>query len=715
MEKPGPTGEPEAAAPAPDPSAGQAPSQEPSQEPSQAPSAGQPTQAAGRAPAAPPSGGTPLTEEELKAAAAKAQEEAAASASEEAAAPLTETEGEGTQEADTQTAGTPPESQTDTTPDAPQPGVQGQPGTSPIPPRQRPPEQGKSVQTGTAGVHAPRRERKPRPAPEVPPDATPAQLMEEYGQGLGSQKSRCITSAILTGGLLLLSLLESGLVLPVKDWVPEQVFLAAGFVLFALVGWLCWDVLEDGLVQLTNKTPNQNTLALFAAFFTVIDGLTLLVFHLRESTVPLFAPCSLVLTCHAMGRYFLQSARYGASRSAAAVAQPYLVTQDANLLQGQTAFRKWLGPVKGFGSQLRTLSEGEFRFQRLTPVLLIACVVFSLLTTVVHKQANLVFWSLAALFCASSTLGASMTLSLPWKVLSKRLEKNGVALAGWPGLVAGKGGKSAILGDYDFYPPGSVTIRQAQHFGQWSMERATACAASVIRASGSGLTYLFDRTLKAQNGAYLAIERLVIQENGLMGYTPQGQLILVGDGEFMGRQAIALPQGVKGKDTLFCAVGGEMAGLFVLQYTLHPTITPALNALLLNGIHPVVATRDYHITPSRLRLRAYLSLKKLTYPELQRRVDLSGTKQPHSNALVAIICREGLPPYTEALVGARRLRRAGKLSSWLVNISACVGVFLAASLSSSGALSAMCAWNLSLYLLLWLAPIVLLALWARQF
>jgi hypothetical protein len=51
----------------------------------------------------------------------------------------------------------------------------------------------------------------------------------------------------------------------------------------------------------------------------------------------------------------------------------------------------------------------------------------------------------------------------------------------------------------------------------------------------------------------------------------------------------------------------------------------------------------------------------------------------------------------------------------MVNVSAVVGVFLTATLSSAGALSSMCAWNLSLFLLLWLAPVLLISLWTARY
>lgn len=584
--------------------------------------------------------------------------------------------------------------------------------------RQTPPPGG--TQTGNAAAAQPpfrlRWERKARPAPEAPPDAPAAQLALEYGQGLKSLKGRCVGAGVLTAILLVLSCLESGFgpIQILKDLFPGELFLPVGMALFVVVVILCANVLKNGLVQLTNKAPDGDTLALLAVLFTLADGISLLAFHLRTETLPFFAPCGLVLTFHLMGRYFTQSARHQTCRTAASVSKPYVVTQDPNVLTNQPAFRKWIGTPRGFGSQVRTLSDGEWRFQRLTPVLLVACIVLSMITTVAHHQPKLAFWSLSALFTAASTLGAAMVFSLPQQLLSSKLSKLGAALAGWPGAAASKGCKAAMVSDYDVYPPGTVTLLTARPFGNWSMDRVVSFAASAVRASGSGLAYVFDRSLRNEHGTYLEVEKLILQENGLVAEI-QSQQVLVGNSDFMSHQSIALPQGVRAKDAVFCAVGRELIGMFVLRYNLHPAILPALRALFAHKLNPVMVTRDFNLSPQRLRLGGRLPTDQIAFPDLQRRVNLSGPNQVHSDAMVAVLCREGLPPLADALIGARRIRRSGRLASVFVNVSACIGVFLTATLSSAGALSSMCAWNLSLFLLLWFLPVLLISLWTTQY
>lgn len=563
------------------------------------------------------------------------------------------------------------------------------------------------------GFH-PFKDRKAKAQAAPPPDAPPAQLSLEYGVGLKPLKNKTIGAAVLAVVLLVLALLDTGILSFLTDLVPEDILLYASLGGFVVCCALAWDVLKDGLVQLTNFTPGSSTLALFAAAFTLADGVTMVLTPLRESAVPFFAPCALVLLFQLIGQYCDRASKFQACRTASSVARPYVVTQDPDVLAGKTGFRKWLGLPKGFGSQIRTTSQADERFQKLTPVLMTACVCLALLTTVAHRQPKLVLWSLSALFTASATLGASLTLSFPLQILGSKLATLGVALAGWPGIAAAKGCRAALLTDNDLYPPGTVTLANSKPLSNLPMDRVVAYTASAIRASGSGLSYLFDKLLRSEGAKYLPIEKILLQDNGLIAQT-QGQQILVGNSDFMSKQGIALPTGIKYKNTVFCAVDRELIGMFGVRYALHTTIVPSLQSLLGHRIAPVLVTRDFNINPKRMRFSDRLNKDSLTYPDLQRRVTLSGPNQAHGQTIVAVLCREGMAPFTLALIAAKRVRRAAGLSSFFVRLSACVGVILTATLSSAGALGAMSAWHMALFLLLWFVPVLLLSLWAEQY
>ena len=603
-------------------------------------------------------------------------------------------------------------------PNAKKPGpaqAAGQPGQTAQQPLKGFGPKAQAGQLGKAfeGFH-PFKDRKAKAQAAPPPDAPPAQLSLEYGVGLKPLKNKTIGAAVLAVVLLALAFLDTGILSFLTDLVPEDILLYASLGGFVVCCALAWDVLKDGLVQLTNFTPGSSTLALFAAAFTLADGVTMVLTPLRESAVPFFAPCALVLLFQLIGQYCERASKFQACRTASSVARPYVVTQDPDVLAGKTGFRKWLGLPKGFGSQIRTTSQADERFQKLTPVLMTACVCLALLTTVAHHQPKLVLWSLSALFTASATLGASLTLSFPLQILGSKLATLGVALAGWPGIAAAKGCRAALLTDNDLYPPGTVTLANSKPLSNLPMDRVVSYTASAIRASGSGLSYLFDKLLRSEGAKYLPIEKILLQDNGLIAQT-QGQQILVGNSDFMSKQGIALPTGIKYKNTVFCAVDRELIGMFGVRYALHTTIVPSLQSLLGHRIAPVLVTRDFNINPKRMRFSDRLNKDSLTYPDLQRRVTLSGPNQAHGQTIVAVLCREGMAPFTLALIAAKRVRRAAGLSSFFVRLSACVGVILTATLSSAGALGAMSAWHMALFLLLWFVPVLLLSLWTEQY
>ncbi len=585
----------------------------------------------------------------------------------------------------------------------------------------RQPLKGFGPKAGTAGQTTkvfegfhPFRDRKARAQAAPPPDAAPAQLSLEYGVGLKALKHKTLGTLALTIVLVLLAFMDTGILPFLTDLIPENILRYASLGGFVVCCALAWDVLQDGLVQLTNFTPGSSTLALFASVFTLADGVTMVLTPLRESAVSFFAPCALVLLFQLIGRYCERSSKFQSCRMAASVAQPYVVTQDANVLAGKPGFRKWVGAPKGFGSQIRTTSRADAKFQKLTPVLMTACVCLSLLTTVAHHQPKLVLWSLSALFTASATLGAPLALNLPLQLFSGKLTEQGVALAGQPGLDATKGARAAVLLDGDLYPPGTVSLLKSEPLSELPMDRALGYTAALIRASGSGLSSLFGWALRTAGGKYVTVEKLVLQDGGLIGQA-QGQQVLVGNSDFMSKQGIALPTGIKYTNRVFCALDRELIGMFELKYALHATIVPSLKSLLAHHIAPLLATRDFNINPNRMRLSDRLPKEQLTYPDVQRRVELSSPNQPHGQTIVALLCREGMAPFSLALIASKRIRRAAGFSSFFVRLSACVGVILTATLSSAGALGAMSAWHMTLFLLLWFVPVLFLSLWTRQY
>ena len=347
--------------------------------------------------------------------------------------------------------------------------------------------------------------------------------------------------------------------------------------------------------------------------------------------------------------------------------------------------------------------------------LLLACLLFSLLASYGLGKPQHLLWCLSATFTASAAFGGALVYGRPFHKLARRLASSGAALAGWPGAAQSKKGDRILLTDGDLFPPGYVELNGIKVFGDWSIERVVGYTATLIRDSGSGLTKLFHDLLRAQGAIFRNAEHLCCYEGGGLSATIRGDQVLVGSAAFMNLMEVELPQGLHVKNAVFCAIEGELAGIFALNYTLPDMVFPSLEALMREKVGPVLATRDFNLIPAMLHQRFKLAADKMDFPPVERRRELSDPEQPHSPTVTAVLCREGLLPYGESVVAAKRLRWSTRFGAVLTCLGSCVGVLLAYYLTSVDAYGSLSPLNLLVFLLFWLAPVWFLTSWTAHY
>ena len=247
------------------------------------------------------------------------------------------------------------------------------------------------------------------------------------------------------------------------------------------------------------------------------------------------------------------------------------------------------------------------------------------------------------------------------------------------------------------------------------MERVVAYTATLLRDSGSGLAKLFHDQLRSLGGLMRNADRLCCYEGGGLSANIRGDQVLVGSAAFMNLMEIPLPPGLNVKNAVFCAINGELAGIFALNYTLPDTVFPSLDELMREKVGPVLATRDFNLIPSMLQHRFKLAADKMDFPPVERRRELSDPDQPHSDTLTALLCREGLHPFAEAVTAARRLRWATRTGAALCCLGSALGLVLAAYLVSASAFGSLSPLNLLVFLVMWLLPIWFLTGWVDRF
>ena len=134
--------------------------------------------------------------------------------------------------------------------------------------------------------------------------------------------------------------------------------------------------------------------------------------------------------------------------------------------------------------------------------------------------------------------------------------------------------------------------------------RSSSYAAAVVETAGSGLVPLFREILKSQNGRHYTVDTFRRYEGGGLGAEIGGDVILMGSLGFMKLMRVRMSEGTRLRQAVYMAINGELAVVFALNYAPAPQVKADLLCISrLKGLLPVLATRDFMITPQFLKQR----------------------------------------------------------------------------------------------------------------
>lgn len=559
----------------------------------------------------------------------------------------------------------------------------------------------------------PRRRAKPKPKPKEPirraPDTSPKELSRSFYNSWKSSKGRLPFQFILAAVLIALGAVVDAQLPQVQEWLGDSdtlvgILLTAGLAGACVLGL---DTLLEGIFQLFRGKPGLNTLASIGVLMTLIDSLWYSILT-REGPLPFCGFAALSLWAVAWGNCRKKQGLYLSCQMAAAISRPQRLTLDQGKWDNKGTFIKETGTAKGFGSQIQEPDGAQRVYRYAAPVMIVACLLFGILAAVGQKSAQYLIWNWAVIFVLATPLSATLAYGGPYTKLVKRLNRSGVILAGWEGAASMRGEAGIAVTDGDLFPEGYVQFNGIKNFGQVSLEKLTGCTASVMREMDTGLAKIFDDLIRTQGGFYRRVDDLKTAEGGFSGLI-RGDQVLVGCADYMNLMGVPLQQGYQVRNAVFCVINGQLQGIFALNYSLANNVKPALHALIYGGVNPILATRDFNITPTMLRQRFRLPTERMEYPPVDRRHLLSARGQPHNKTLGALIYREGLNACADAILGGRRLCTVVRLNTILAVAASVIGALLGFYLAMMGAYYSLSPLNILFFLAMWLLPALLIS------
>ena len=484
--------------------------------------------------------------------------------------------------------------------------------------------------------------RKKRAAEQ--PEHTFASLEAAYQfySAASAIRLRLLFSALAClASVLLLVLSTSAIVGDFSGY--SQVFSAIMLGLLLAQALLSYDICLSGVMQVLRLRFDQTSMLFVTLCAVIVDAF----FAVVQGRTPFCTVASILLLLALWGRSLLYEARRRSLRAAGNMEDPVAAVREEKAWHGYDCIFRAPGDAGQFAVQLEMPDAGSRIMRVYAPVMTAVTLVLSILTAMRGGRSFL--WSWTAMLLAGFPAGVLIAYAKPFSTFAKKLYRVGAAVAGWQGARILSGEAGLIVEDADLFPPQNVTQGGMKLYGSRPAPMVIGYANAVVQTAGSGLTPLFEQMMHDQNGRRYTV--------------------------------------------------------FALNYAPAESVRAGLAAVLRAGaLVPVLATRDFMITPQFLKQRYKIPPEHIEFPIVEERARLSASEAVRDGKQGALMARSSFASFAGSVVAARSLRSTAILSICIAIAGSALGVGLMFVLTFLGADLAASCWNLFLYTVLWLLP-----------
>ena len=558
----------------------------------------------------------------------------------------------------------------------------------------------------------PRRSEKPQPRRRPESESAvlhPEEAYRKYTREFGTLGTRLIIVVFLEI-LSLFFTLYSGLgwsFLPglFNGGVMAYVLLIL-LVIQILVSTDVWRNALRGLLELRFRL---DALLLVGASFSVIDAF----FAAYDSRTPLCAVGGALLCFSLWGKYDEAVAKINGMQLLRSARSPIGIVEVQDLMKGHRGIARSEGDLHRFMKHFDEPSRNERIMSLYAPLAGAAALILTAVISILSKTGF--FWTGSLLLLGAIPMAGFIGFSRAYYRLSRRLEESDAVLCGWYGAALFGGNHSILVSDADIFPRGSLSINGFKVI-QGNPDRIIAYAAAAIHAGGGALDPLFEELLEAHNCRHYPVDRFRHYENGGIGAEINGDVVLVGTGDFMRRMGVHMDNGMRVQQAAYVSIGGELAGVFALRYSAPDSVARGLAAIgRSRHFKTTLVTRCFLGTPGFLKAKYDIPTANVSYPATKERLRLSEAQRRNGEEQGAILSEDSFGAFAEAAAGGRSLHSCAAAALLLALASGVIGLILMAVLTALGSYGTASALNFLLYLAAWALPTLLLTGWAERY
>ena len=527
-----------------------------------------------------------------------------------------------------------------------------------------------------------------------------------YANLCNSISLRVIPASVITILMILITyVFEAGMMVPFG--IGYSLEHAAGTLVLCLlfVMMLCSDIIVRGVDFLIKGVPNAETLVLFSCLFSLISAAFTIISG-AAMMLPFCAVSALSLVFAAHGEKYNLRAITDTLKTAVGSSEPYGVQAEYNLEIDKSVLKKSFNRIDGFYNNLMQPDITEVSYRYAAPVLLVGALLLTVLIILIRGGVENSLHILSALLAAAAPFSVLLSFSVPFATVAKSAKKSGAAVAGWGGADDIYFTDGVCVTDDDLFPPGMLKLSGVKVYDGAPPENAIRYTASLILSSGSGLTNLFAEVLKQQGLSSLKVDNFECHESGIAAEI-KGEQISTGSAAFMNLLGVRVPDDTNMKNAVYTAVNNRLVAMFAIDYKPLPSVQSALISMLKWRIDLFFAMRDFNVTPAMVGQKFKVPFDSFVFIPAKNSYSLSDLYSDKPGRMVAILVREGLNPYAEAITGGRLLKSAALFATILSIVSAALGVLIMFYMCWTGSFISASPGNLVIFMLCMLATVLI--------
>lgn len=498
--------------------------------------------------------------------------------------------------------------------------------------------------------------------------------------------------------------------------IGTNLILLTGILLIMqlLVMLLGVDILIRGVNDLVRAEPGAETLLVVSSIFIGVSAVYTIISDTTTAGLPFCAVASFSIMFAMWGEKKYRTAMKESLRTAVAASRPYGVSAEFGQLGQRTILKKSAAQTAGFYTNLVQADITERVYNYAAPLFLIASLIFAILSSIGHGQPQYFAYFFAAILSVTASFSSIFAFASPFSAISKRAKRSGAAIAGWAGACEIYYSDGALITDDDIFPVGTLTINGLKVFQGIDPEKVMKYTASLIIASGSGLSKPFADMLKTQGYSLVRLDDFACYEGGGIGAIIRGERVLTGTAGFMNLMGIRVPSSVNMKNAIFTAINDELIGVISVNYVPVNSVKGALISILRARVNMLFAMRDFNITPLMLQQKFKVSMDGIEYVPIQDSYRITEENLPGTGNTAAVLCREGLWPFAEAITSGRQLKTISQLTTIITIIGSVIGILFMFFLCWNASFKSASPGNTLIYMLSIHIAVIIVGSFARR-